>query len=178
MERYGRVRLGWIEEACVRLLDSAGGVIEDWPDFKAKLYRERRRHDSLKPDVLVVEQGRPPTILELEEAWLSLESRGYVRLEYEKLSLKRISRLTDVSSWESEEEILYDVRQSRLNLACDILSCVLILPGALVNHIFGPLSLAFALAMTGSKRRWGVFRIIGTAFGSILAVAFIYNIFR
>lgn len=162
----------------MRLLDSAGGVIEDWPGFKASLYLERQRRDSLKPDALVVEQGRPPSIPELEEAWFGLESRGYIRLEYEKLSLKRISKLSGVSSWESGEEIVSDVGQSRLNLACDILSCVLILPGALVNHIFGPFPLAFALAITGSKRKWGVFRILGTVFGSVLAVAFIYNIFR
>jgi hypothetical protein len=178
MERNVRPRLGWIEEACMRLLDNAGGVIDDWPGFKEKLYLERQRQDSLKPDVLVVEQGRPPSIPELEEAWFGLEHRGYVRLEYERLNLKRISKLSDISGWESQEEIISDVGRSRLNLACDILSCVLILPGALVNHIFGPFPLAFALAMTGSKRKWGAFRIIGAFFGSILAVAFIYNIFR
>ncbi|MFC1848067.1 hypothetical protein ACFLXV_01995 [Chloroflexota bacterium] len=178
MQRIGKSRLGWIEEACIRLLDSSGGVIEDWPGLKVELHKKRHRRYSLKSDVTSKVQGRAPSLPELEEAWFGLESKGFVSLEYEKLNLKRISRQASVTAGRPDSAILSDVESNRLNLAFDILSCLFILPGAFANSIFGPFSLAFALAITGSKRKWNVLRMTGVIFGSVLAVAFLYNAIR
>jgi len=173
----GRPRLGWIEEACMRLLNNAGGAIEDWPGLRLKLSEEQQKREARKSGDGFVEEGRVPLVSELEEAWLSLESKGYVKLEYDRLNLKRIAEQEVVPEYQEDEEV-DESGGNTLNLACDIISCVLILPGASVNDIFGPFPLAFALAITGSRRRWGVLRVIGTVFGSILAFAFIYNAVR
>jgi hypothetical protein len=173
-----RPRLSWIEEACIRLLSNAGGEIDDWPGLRLKLDREQRRREARKSGGCLLEEGRAPSISEMEEAWFSLESKGYVKLEYDRLNLKRISEQEFIPDYGLEEGTVDKSGRNMLNLACDILSCVFILPGAFVNDIFGPFSLAFALAVTGSRRRWSVLRIVGAVFGSILAVAFLYNTVR
>jgi len=162
----------------MRLLNNAGGVIEDWPGLKSKLSIERQRRESLEADGGVLERGRAPSLPELEEAWFGLEGKGYVSIEYEKLNIKRISKREVIPEREPEGEAIGDEERNALNLACDILSFLFILPGAFANSIFGPFPLAFALAMTGSRRKWGMLRVIGVAFGSILAAAFFYNEFR
>jgi hypothetical protein len=177
MEAMKRPRLGWIEEACMRLLNNAGGVIEDWPELKLKLSEEQQKRDSRKSGGGLLEEGRAPSIAELEEAWFSLENKGYVKLEYDRLNLKRISE-REIVPEDAEDEVVYDSGRNTINLVCDILSCVLILPGTFVNNVFGPFPLAFALAITGSRRKWGVLRVIGTVFGSVLAFAFLYNAVR
>ena len=178
MEGKSRPILGWIEEACMRLLNNAGGVIEDWPGLKLKLSGERQKRESLGTDGALIGEGRAPSIPELEEAWFGLERKGYVRIEYDRLNIKLILKQDAVPEYEWEDEPVDEGSPNVLNLACDILSCVFILPGAFVNSIFGPFPLAFALAMTGSRRKWGVMRIVGAVFGSVLAVAFIYNAVR
>lgn len=162
----------------MRLLNHAGGVIEDWPGLKSRLSMERQRRESLEADGGMLERGRAPALPELEEAWFGLERKGYVSVEYEKLNIKRISKQEVIPERGPEGEVIGDEERNALNLACDVLSCLFILPGAVANSIFGPFSLAFALAMTGSRRKWGVLRVIGVIFGSILAVAFFYNAFR
>ena len=62
MERVGKSRLGWIEEACIRLLDSSGGVIEDWPGLKVELHKKRQRRDALRLGVGSKVLGRSPSL--------------------------------------------------------------------------------------------------------------------
>lgn len=178
MEGKSRPILGWIEEACMRLLNNAGGVIADWPGLKLKLSEERQKREAQDSEDGLVEEGRVPTLPELEEAWFGLERKGYVRIEYDRLNIKLILKQDAVPEYEWEDEPVDEGSTNVLNLACDILSCVFILPGAFVNSIFGPFPLAFALAMTGSRRKWGVLRIAGAVLGSVLAVAFVYNAVR
>jgi len=175
--RY-KPRLGWIEEACIRLLDSAGGVIDDWPRLKAKLSAEKRKYSLPEGNDNFIDRGRTPSVVELEEAWLGLNRKGYVSLKYDGFSLKRIEKNEIIREYLVDGELDTEIEPSRLNFVCDVLSCVFVLPGIFVNDIFGPFSLAFALAMTGSRRRWGLLRVTGTVFGSALVIAFLYNAFR
>lgn len=177
MDANARPRLSWVEEACMRLLNGAGGTIVDWPRLKLRLAREFRRWDSPETGEDWPELGRPPSPSEIEEGWVSLAHKGYVALGYDRLELRRVSRNEPVAESTVEDLSEPEYGGSRLNLTCDVLSCVFILPGIFVNEVFGPFSLAFALAMTGGRRRWGVLRVSGAFMGSITGVVFLVKLF-
>jgi hypothetical protein len=161
----------------MRLLTGAGGTIADWPQFKSRLAREFRRWDFPEDGDDLPELGRPPSPSEIEEGWVSLAHKGYVALGYDRIELRRVSRREPGAEGVEEDLPEPEYGSSRLNLACDVLSCVFLLPGIFVNEVFGPFSLAFALAMTGSRRRWGVLRVTGAFMGSIAAVVFFVKLF-
>jgi len=177
MDANARPRLSWVEEACMRLLNGAGGTIADWPQLKWRLAREFQRWDSPEDGDDLPELGRPPSPSEIEEGWVSLAHKGYVALGYDRLELRRVSRNEPGAEGTVEDLPGPEYVGSRLNLACDVLSCVFLLPGIFVNSVFGPFPLAFALAMTGSRRRWGVLRVAGAFLGSITAIVFFVKLF-
>jgi hypothetical protein len=166
-----KTRLSWIEDKCMRLLYGMGGKIQDWPALRVKLAARQAEY-------IQTGEGKSPSPNEMEEAWLELGRKGYVALEYDRLSLKSISKQEILPQYEPQVSADAVPGQNRINLVCDILSYLFILPAILFNNICGLFPLAFALALTGSKRKWTILRIGVVVFGTILAFAFFYNLIQ
>ena len=102
-----RHKFGWLQQACLNILDAQGGVIEDWHSFHLRLsivfwsgedLKELGWHPPLKPwrDVVFDEvteryryadeiryvPRRVPSLSTFNPAWYSLERIGLVKIEW------------------------------------------------------------------------------------------------